>query len=589
MSSANPVWYLTKYLWRFSYDRKRYIVFYIFLFIIANLIQALEPFIFGSILNLIQLEGFTQPWKIFGLLCLFPLTTIGFWLFHGPARVIEERNAYEVSNYFRRYLLNGVLSLPAKWHAEHHSGNTLDKIEKGSNALFRFSSEGFQVIETLVRFFSSYLALVYFNLHSAYLVAFFTILAITMMIRFDRSIGKDQKEILLMHNWITAKIYDTVSNITTIITLKLEKLVSRDIWKTLTQPFALFVKMRKMVEWKWFSITFLSSIMAVAVLGTYVFTQLRSGEIILVGTLYVLYGYVMRINDMFFRFAGRYGAYIEQQAALENTEHLSKHFISVTTVRKIKLGKSWKKIRIAHLHFSYHDTTENLHLHDISLTIRRKERIALIGESGSGKTTFMKLLSGFYSTPSVNLTVDGVQIHGGFEALKNNITLIPQEPELFATTIRKNITVGLPTKITDIYLHSGLACFHHVAMRLPHKYESTIMEKGVNLSGGEKQRLALARGFLAAESHELLLLDEPTSSVDAKTEMLIYQNIFKKFSEKTIISSVHRLHLLPHFDMIYYFKKGTILASGSFEELLRTSKEFKTLWKKYTRIHAKKE
>ena len=127
-----------------------------------------------------------------------------------------------------------------------------------------------------------------------------------------------------------------------------------------------------------------------------------------------------------------------------------------------------------------------------------------------------------------------------------------------------------------------MARFTEVAERLPKKFDSSIVEKGVNLSGGEKQRLALARGLLACEDKAIVLLDEPTSSVDSGNELAIYENIFREFKDKTIISSVHRLHLLQQFDTIYLFENGRIIASGSFAELLQLSPEFQAMWEKYS-------
>jgi ABC-type multidrug transport system fused ATPase/permease subunit len=109
--------------------------------------------------------------------------------------------------------------------------------------------------------------------------------------------------------------------------------------------------------------------------------------------------------------------------------------------------------------------------------------------------------------------------------------------------------------------------------------ESHIKEKGVNLSGGQKQRLALARGILAAQQSEIVLMDEPTSSVDPKTELLIYQQLFKEFGEKVIISSLHRLHLLPFFDHIYVLDNGRIVAEGNFHDLRKNSGHFQALWR----------
>jgi ABC-type multidrug transport system fused ATPase/permease subunit len=106
------------------------------------------------------------------------------------------------------------------------------------------------------------------------------------------------------------------------------------------------------------------------------------------------------------------------------------------------------------------------------------------------------------------------------------------------------------------------------------------VEKGVSLSGGEKQRLALARGLLAAIKSNILLLDEPTSSVDSLNEIKIHEQVFKEFKDKTIISSIHRLHLLDKFDYIYLFSRGKIVGQGTFEEI-KKNPLFDKMWRRY--------
>ena len=114
---------------------------------------------------------------------------------------------------------------------------------------------------------------------------------------------------------------------------------------------------------------------------------------------------------------------------------------------------------------------------------------------------------------------------------------------------------------------------------MPSGLESNIREKGVNLSGGQKQRLALARGVLAAKDSDIILLDEPTSSVDPKTELLIYERMFQDFSDKAIVSALHRLHLLIHFDYVYVMENGYIVDEGTFEYLREHSPAFQEMWK----------
>src|SRR5581483_4700989 len=173
-------------------------------------------------------------------------------------------------------------------------------------------------------------------------------------------------------------------------------------------------------------------------------------------------------------------------------------------------------------------------------------------------TTFLKILRDLYHPKTLKLNIDGKKITDGFYAISDSISLITQDPEIFATTIRENITLGVEYTDEHLKVFTDMARFSDIVERLPKGLESSIVEKGVNLSGGEKQRLALARGLLASVNKDIILLDEPTSSVDFQNELEIFKNIFEGFPKQTIISSVHRLHLLSLFDMVYFFEDGKI-------------------------------
>jgi ABC-type multidrug transport system fused ATPase/permease subunit len=280
-----------------------------------------------------------------------------------------------------------------------------------------------------------------------------------------------------------------------------------------------------------------------------------------------------------------YSATVRKKTALLNSEEISSQFVKILKVKSIDLTSRWKQIEIKNLNFSYHgnDNTD-LHLDNVSISIGNGEKIAFVGESGSGKTTMLKIIRELYTPKSIDITLDGKAILGGFTPISENISLIPQDPEIFNSTIKHNITMGHDYKMSVIKKYTDMAMFTEVAERLPKKYESSIVEKGVNLSGGEKQRLALTRGLLASTNKSIILLDEPTSSVDTKNELEIYKNIFNHFKDKTVISSIHRLHLLPLFDKIYLFESGKIIESGSFEELKEKSETFKNMWNKYSGI-----
>jgi ABC-type multidrug transport system fused ATPase/permease subunit len=243
------------------------------------------------------------------------------------------------------------------------------------------------------------------------------------------------------------------------------------------------------------------------------------------------------------------------------------------------LPVNWRQIQIRNLSFYYEGQDGRLQgIRGININLERGKRIALVGESGSGKSTLLAVLRGLYEPEQgVQISIDNHA--GSFDSISSHVTLFPQEPEIFENTIAYNITLGLPFAASEIHRMCEAAHFSDVITQLPQGLESNIQEKGVNLSGGQKQRLALARGILAARDSDLVLLDEPTSSVDPKTELLIYEKLFREFQDKVVVSSLHRLHLLPHFDYVYVMEKGNIIAEGSFEYLRANSSAFQEMWR----------
>lgn len=582
-SKQGPIVFMFKKLWEFSEGNRRNLVIYLVLFILAQSLMFLEPLIIAKVLNIIQVQGIIE--ENFKTLLWWLASFIGiemlFWVFHGPARVMEMANGFIAKINYRKHLLDGTMDLPAKWHADHHSGDTIDKIEKASEGLRAFGTRTFEVVQFIVKFLTSYIALVYFNVSSSYIVLGMIIITLFIVVKMDKFLIKRIKKLNKMYNGIAAKIFDTLSNITTVIILRIQRLVSGAIFRKMIEPYHYDVKTNKLIELKWFFVSMCVVIMSFLVIGVYFYQNMKSGTVVMVGTVSALFAYTGKIGSLFYHFAYRYGDIVKWRADVANAEEISDLFTKKETVKPVKLD-NWKTIRIDKLDFQYEDIKgHHLHLNNINLTIKRKERIAFIGESGSGKTTMLKIIRELYKPRKVKVFVDDKYISKGFSKLSTNISLIPQDPEIFTTTIKDNISVGMYASLGHIKKYTNIAKFTDVVNRLPHKWNSSIVEKGVNLSGGEKQRLALARGLFASEGKEIILLDEPTSSVDAKNELEIYKNIFKSFKQKTIISSIHRLHLLPLFDTIYFFRQGKIIASGSYNELKKNSAAFRRLLKKY--------
>ncbi|MFC1597952.1 ABC transporter ATP-binding protein [Patescibacteria group bacterium] len=580
----NPIFYLFRYMWRFSKGNRRDVVLFIVLSIFANGIYLTEPLVIAHILNIIQQEGVTQAnlptITLYAL--LFILLAAIFWVFHGPSRVLEQKNGFLARKNLRTYLLEGVMDLPADWHTDHHSGDTIDKVEKGAEGLFRFSTDFFEIVDIFVRLVGSVIVLSIFSLSSGFITIGFIIITFAIIIQFDKVLVRQLSQLNRAENAISAKVYDIISNISTVIILRIQKIASKDIVKAMLKPFKLYVRFQKLNETKWFLVSMMSTTMLFVVLIFFLYTSMKTGGVILVGTVYALYGYLQRTSDGFFRFAYIYSERVRQKTALLNSEELSTSFEKTEKVEQVEMGEAWSTLEVRGCEFSYDgEGEEEQHIEDVSFDIHRGEKVAFIGESGSGKTTMLKLLRGLYQPQAVEVVVDHVAVPEQFLSISDEIALIPQEPEIFTATIKDNITLGVSYSMDQVEKHADLALFSRVVAGLPHGYKSSIVEKGVNLSGGEKQRLALARGLLASEDKSIVLLDEPTSSVDSANELEIFKGVFAAFPNKTMIASVHRLHLLPLFDRVYMFDNGKIVESGTFADLKKESRQFQRLWENY--------
>lgn len=582
-----PIFYLVRKIWQLSNENRRQVVFYVGLFVMSNAVMLLQPIIMAHILNLIQENGVNQEnivWLI-AFMASLPLLDFVTWCFHGPARVMERRNAFLVRANYRQYLLSGTMALPMEWHVDHHSGDTIDRIEKGCNAVYQFTEHGFQVVEAIVRFAGSLIALALFDLSAIWVVCLVVFVALRIILTFDKRLVPQYRELNRAENKIAAKVYDALSNISTVIILRVEHLIEHDLVKAIRKPLTLYMHNSRLNEWKWFSASMSAGLLQFLVLGMYTLLAFRHGEVLLAGTLFALFSYTNRINDVFFTFAYLYNDIVRERTAVMNAEEIAESFPTQID-QESKTPHQWEVCRVNHLNFTYAaETRAKQQLSDIELSWRRGEKIAVIGESGSGKTTFLKIVRGLHTPQSGVVELDGRPLKNGFISMSEDIALIPQDPEIFATTIRDNITMGVDHSDEEVLQYAERARFASVIGRLPRGLDSSIVEKGVNLSGGEKQRLALARGLLASEEKSILLLDESTSSVDATNELAIYEQIFETYRDKTVIASIHRLHLLQMFDKIYMFEHGVIVAQGSFTELLESSERFAKQWEQYSKTH----
>jgi len=230
------------------------------------------------------------------------------------------------------------------------------------------------------------------------------------------------------------------------------------------------------------------------------------------------------------------------------------------------LDKLKGQVAFEDVSFSYAENAPALH--SISFTVQPGQLVALVGASGSGKSTIINLILRFYDVSGGRITMDGVDIRDiSLASLRKNIGTAQQDVFLFSTTIRNNIAYGMPdATLEQVTAAAKAAQIHDFIMSLPDGYETWVGERGHTLSGGEKQRVTIARAILKNPS--ILILDEITSSVDAETERLIRRAVDELIKGRTTFIISHRLPIITNADLILVIKDGQIVERGKHQELM---------------------
>jgi ATP-binding cassette subfamily B protein len=233
--------------------------------------------------------------------------------------------------------------------------------------------------------------------------------------------------------------------------------------------------------------------------------------------------------------------------------------------------------------FAYEDNPPVLE--DISFSCKPGQVVALLGSTGSGKTTLVNLLPRFYDYTSGSIKLDGVELKEyPREYLRSQVGIVEQEPFLFSRSIRENITYGVGRDVPhgEVESAASSAAIHDVIVSFPEEYHTLVGEKGVTLSGGQKQRVTIARTILK-DSH-LLILDDSTSSVDTETEACIRDALMGLTPKRTTFIIAHRIQSVMDADLILVMDKGRIIQKGTHEELVKQDGMYRQIYDLQTRI-----
>jgi ABC-type multidrug transport system fused ATPase/permease subunit len=274
-------------------------------------------------------------------------------------------------------------------------------------------------------------------------------------------------------------------------------------------------------------------------------------------------------------------AYNNLQKGIASEERINKILDADNAIKEsshpTKISQLQKEVEYKSLSFKYHKSGEGYVLRNIDLKIEKGKTIALVGQSGSGKTTMADMLPRFYDADKGQLLIDGVDVKDlKIKELRHLIGIVTQESVLFNDTVMNNIAFGIPNATEAAIMEAAkIANADEFICTMPQGYHTIIGDRGGKLSGGQKQRLNIARAVL--KNPDILILDEATSALDTESEKLVQEALSNLMKNRTSIVIAHRLSTIANADEIIVMSKGEIIERGNHEQLLALNGTYKKL------------
>lgn len=505
--------------------------------------------------------------KALALICILILGFIilkNIFLYLSIYTLTPIRN--HVVNDMRTNMYRKILQLPIGYFNEQKKGDVISRL---TNDLNDVESSSVNLLESLFREpVTITLFLIYMVILSPQLTLFLIVfLPVAGLIigRVGRSLKKKSTQVQQKLGEILSTIDETLGGIRVIKAFNAE---GKQFKKFDTQNKQLFVIKNKAIR-KRDSASPISEVLGVAAI---VCVLWYGGRLVLNNTFldpgdflaYILI-FSQLIQPLKNLSAASYS--IKKGAAsIERIEHLLNEDVIIEEIPSPVILTSFSEsIEFKNVSFSYADKTV---LEGIDLTIPKGHTVAFVGSSGAGKSTLADLIPRFHDVSSGELLVDGVDIRNySLQSLRSQMGIVTQEPILFNDTIASNIALGMEHATEEQIIHAAkIANAHHFIMQKEQGYQTVIGERGNKLSGGEKQRLTIARAVL--KNPPVLILDEATSSLDTESEKLVQDAIYHLMSNRTSIVIAHRLSTIRHADEIIVLQKGRIAERGTHESLM---------------------
>lgn len=471
---------------------------------------------------------------------------------------------------------NHIITLSHNFHVTHKTGSLISRISRGSSAMERMTDFiVYSIFPIIFQIIISGASLFYFDKTSAFVIVVTGIVFVCFSIFMQRMQRKQNQILNRIEDIEKANLADIMTNIDSIKYYGKENIIKGKYGGLISDTKAAMIKYWNYGRW-------MSAIQHFIIwAGTFflVFFSVRNyiaGNITL-GTLtftYSVYGSFMwgYVQGLMQGYRGYHRAMIDFHELFQYGK-IEQEVKDAKGAKPIKIKKG--EIDFRNVDFKYHSKKI---FEDFNLKIKPGEKVALVGHSGSGKSTLIKLLYRLYDVENGGIFIDGENIKNfKQESLRGELSIVPQECVLFDDSVFNNILFSNPgASRADVMRAIKFSQLDKTVKNFPYKEDTIVGERGVKLSGGEKQRVSIARALLA--NRRIIVLDEATSSLDSQTEHEIQNDLKRLLEGRTSIIIAHRLSTIMNADRIVVLDKGKIVQIGSHNELIRKPGLYRKLW-----------
>ena len=565
---------LVKDLWHFLKFRKWKFVFLTVLLAVSFSTALIFPIVIAKIIDFF-ISGNNDA----SIFYMYLWIVLGLGIF---GTFLRHYGKYSISLYTNEVQKNAkvesfqkVLQGDLVWHDTESTGAKMQKITDGSNMIGAFmdfyANKGINLVVTVGGILGVFFVL---SVKYAFIALLFMVAYLVIEFFMNKKLAIKTLEYKKMRELASGKSYEFSANIGTIKALGIEKSSGKQILDS--EEIVLKAKngRRKASTMKWISTQLVASMFFV------LFLFLVGSDILIgvltVGSIVIYTSYFRGLREALATISREINTLIDVKYGMYRMMEIYRRMpdIDESDARPLK---SWSHIKIKNLDFKY---KSDMILDNLSLDIKKGEKVGIVGLSGSGKSTLFKLLLKLHLPKDGGIYFDNKSINNiTRDSILSNISVVPQETELFNMSLRDNITISGKGRFDSAKYKKALL-ISQVANYIPkmkNRDLTFVGEKGVRLSGGEKQRLGIARAIY--KDSDVIILDESTSNLDYANEGKILNAIDKHLKNKTLIISAHRLSTLEHMDKILFIEKGKVIEKGSYKELLKKRGRFYRLWK----------